>query len=556
MGKADPGKRHQGRLRMALTTMHTIADLVGALARKRGDDLALTFVDHAAPKEASIERRTYAQLWVAATRLATGLSQLGFRPGERAALLMANHPEFVEMLIASGIIGLTLVPVDPRTPPDRLAYMLTKTRCSLLMAEPEALQSALAVRDACPDLRLIAVLGGQPSPQTAGVVLYNSLQASTASSDLTALRRPADEDMQILFTSGTTGNPKGIVFSHRKFTDTARLASMSFGYGEGDILYSGLSLTHANAQLVTLGAALVRGLPVVFSRRFSKSRMWSTVREHRCTSLTLLGGMTTAIYCAPPTSADRDHQVRLVVSAGMPAAIWNDFEHRFGVRLLEFYGTAEGGLTMKLSGVGPVGSIGKPPPSLSTRIVDDAGQDVAPGERGQLLIRSSDGTPFQVSYVDDPEASEAKCRDGWLWTGDVVHSDPDGWLFFDFRMGHGIRRNGDFIDAASVEKTLAETGLVDDVFVFGIPAASHVPGESDVVAAVVFTKKAPANWDLAVAALRAALARPVVLQQVLPLDAIPKTASEKPLARVLSQILADRPELALDWPASPPSAAS
>ncbi|WP_137919814.1 AMP-binding protein [Hydrogenophaga sp. 2FB] len=535
---------------MALATMHTIADLVETLARERGDDLALTFVDHAAPNAESVEHRTYAQLWAAATRLAAGLSRQGFHQGERAAILMANHPEFVEMLIASGIIGLTLVPMDPRTPPERLAYMLTKTRCSLLVAEPQALQSALAVRDACPDLRLITVLDDPSLAPAEGVAPFSSLQAATVSSELAALRRPADEDMQILFTSGTTGNPKGIAYSHRKFTDTARMAAMAFGYGPGDTLYSGLSLTHANAQLVTLGAALVRGLPVVFSRRFSKRRMWSTVREHRCTSLTLLGGMTTAIYCDPPTPADRDHQVRLVVSAGMPAAIWNDFEHRFGVSLLEFYGTAEGGLTMKPPGVGPIGSIGKPPPALSTRIVDDAGQDVAPGERGQLLIRSSDGTPFQVSYVDDPEASEAKCRGGWLWTGDVVHADANGWLFFDFRMGHGIRRNGDFIDAASIEKTLAETALVDDVFVFGVPAASRVPGESDVVAAVVFKQASAVNGKHAVAALHAALTRPVVLQQVLPLDAIPKTASEKPLARVLSQILTDRPDLAFGWPPS------
>lgn len=554
MGQADPRKGHQGRLTMAPATLHTIADLVEALARERGDSLALTFIDHAAPPAQGTEHRTYAQLWDAATRLATGLHQQGFGPGDRAALLMANHPEFVDMLIASSLIGLTLVPIDARTPPERLAYMLTKTRCALLVAEPPALPSALAVRNTCTSLRQIAVLGDPPPMPAAGVVPYRSLIANTASPDIAAHRRPADEDMQILFTSGTTGNPKGIVYSHRKFTDTARLAATAFGYEPGDRLYSGLSLTHANAQLVTLGAALVRGLPVVFSRRFSKSRMWHTVREHRCTSLTLLGGMTTAIYCAPPTPADRDHPVRLVVSAGMPASIWSDFEQRFGVSLLEFYGTAEGGLTIKPPGVGPAGSIGKPPPTLSIRIVDDAAQDVAPGERGQLLIRASDGTPFQVHYVDEPEASQAKCRDGWLWTGDVVHRDPDGWLFFDFRMGHGIRRNGDFIDAAAIEKALAETGLVDDVFVFGVPAASRVPGESDVVAAVVFAQNAPADERLAVAELRAALPRPVVLQQVLPLKAIPKTASEKPLARVLSQMLAEQPGLALGWPTPAPAA--
>ena len=112
---------------------------------------------------------------------------------------------------------------------------------------------------------------------------------------------------------------------------------------------------------------------------FSKSRLWDITRKYRCTNFTLLGGMTTAIYAEPPRANDAVNPVRSIISAGMPAAIWESFERRFGVRILEFYGAAEGGLSFNYPGSGPVGSIGKPAPTLQHRIVDDQGHDVPRG---------------------------------------------------------------------------------------------------------------------------------------------------------------------------------
>src|SRR5258705_7272218 len=132
----------------------------------------------------------------------------------------------------------------------------------------------------------------------------------------------------------------------------------------------------------------------VMSRRFTKSRLWDIARRYGCTSFSLLGGMTTAVYAEPPKPDDVDNPVRFVVSAGMPSAIWSAFEQRFGVQILEFYGAAEGGLTVKPIGVGPEGSIGKPIPTLAHRIVDEAGRDVARGEPGELLFRHADGSAF------------------------------------------------------------------------------------------------------------------------------------------------------------------
>jgi len=234
--------------------------------------------------------------------------------------------------------------------------------------------------------------------------------------------------------------------------------------------------------------------------------------------------------------------VRFVVSAGMPAAIWEAFERRFGVRILEFYGAAEGGLSFNYPGSGPVGSIGKPAPTLQYRIVDDDGHDVPRGTPGELWFRHANGEPFVVEYFGNPEASAKKCAGGWLHMGDVVHEDADGWLYFDHRKGSGIRRNGDFINTAFVEKAIAESGLVEDVYVYGIPNANQVPGEKDVVAAVV--PKDPHTFDAQrlVEVCRAKLEANFIPGFIQVLAQIPKTASEKPQERFLLEAFQARPE--------------
>jgi crotonobetaine/carnitine-CoA ligase len=198
-------------------------------------------------------------------------------------------------------------------------------------------------------------------------------------------------------------------------------------------------------------------------------------------------------------------------------------------------------------GIGPKGSIGKPVPGLVHRLVDEQGLDVEPnaqGERvGELLFRHQDGTPFRVEYHNNPDASARKCAEGWLRMGDVVREDANGWLYFLFRKGGGVRRNGEFIDLAFIEKAIAEAPTVDDVYVYGIPAVNGVAGEKDVVAAVVPKANAlpPFEPQSLFALCRAKLEHNFVPSCIQVLDAIPKTASEKPQERFLIEALHNQP---------------
>ena len=514
-----------------------LADLIRDKAASRPDFDVLTFEHLSLDDEATPDEvRTYADLAGNADRIAAALVAYGMQPGDRFGLMMRTHPEYVETMIAASITGCVMVPIDPRTRGDKLAFMLRNANCRGIVCGDYCLDYVVPVREKCPDLGWTLALEtgeGVPATTVAQTPRTDSLRA--------VLKRPAApmeirlqsgaDPLQIVYTSGTTGDPKGVVFPNDRFGMMAMLGVLA-GYKSGDRPYTGLSLTHGNAQAVTLAPSLMMELRAVFSRKFTKSRLWDVCRRHGCTVFSLLGGMATAIYSEPARGNDADNPVRFVTSAGMPAAIWEAFEKRFDIRVLEWYAAVEGGMAIKPIGEGPIGSFGKPGPGMEMKILDENDNECPPGVLGEICSRPL-GAKASVEYFGNQEASAAKTRGGWLRSGDVGHTDKDGWLFFDFRKGGGIRHNGDFIHADFVEKAIAEQPSVSDVFVYGVPAASGAPGEKDVVAAVVPVDRASFDVDALFAACRRCLESNFIPSYIQVVDEIPKTASEKPQERFL-----------------------
>jgi crotonobetaine/carnitine-CoA ligase len=512
-----------------------LADIVATRAERNPDFTVLTFEC----AERDDETRTYAELNERANALAAALIEGGLERGDKFGLFMRNHPEFVEVMIAASISGTVFVPIDARTRGAKLAYTLRNSGSKAVICADYALAQLDEVRGELPDIGTVLVLetGEDGAPALSGFSGVESLGpilGTPVSTVDVRIESPSDP-LQIIYTSGTTGDPKGVVMENGRYGGMAALGAGVFKFQPDEHLYTGLSLTHGNAQAVTLASALCLELPAVISRKFTKSRLWDICRKHGCTTFSLLGGMATAIYSEPEKPDDGDNPVRMVTSAGMPYAIWESFEKRFNLKVLEWYGAVEGGLAFKPIGEGPIGSFGKPGPGLEMKILDDDDNECPPGVQGEICSRPMSGDAPSVEYHGNPEASAAKTRGGWLRSGDIGHTDEDGWLFFDYRKGGGIRRSGDFINPGFVEKVVAEHPAVSDVFVYGVEARSGAPGEKDVVAAVVAvpgkTIEPQSFRDHCRAGLEANFV-PTYLQIV---NEIPKTASEKPQERFLRE---------------------
>jgi crotonobetaine/carnitine-CoA ligase len=482
------------------------------------------------------EVRAFADLQTNANRIAAGLIGKGLAPGDRFAVMMRNHPEFVETMIAASITAGVFVSIDPRTRGEKLAYMLHNAGCSGIVCADYCLAEIGSVRHQLPDLEWIFVV--ETNQDTASLSSFEGVEPLAA-----VLSQPAasvdvrsespEAPLQIMYTSGTTGDPKGIVGTNLRFCAAGMLGAL-VEYQPDERPYTGLSLTHGNAQSFTLVPSLTMSLRAVFSQRFTKTRLWEVCRRYGCTSFTLLGGMATGIYSEPARADDADNPVRMVVSGGMPAAIWEAFEQRFDVKVMELYGAMDGGgVAKKPIGEGPIGSFGKPMPTIEMKILDENDNECPPGVVGEICTRPATGERAVVEYFKDPEASRKKIRRGWNRSGDMGHRDEDGWLFFDYRVGGGIRHNGDFVNPGFVEKVIAEHPEVADVFIYGVPAASGAPGEKDVVAVIVPTKPEGIDVNSVFALCHERLEKNFVPTYLQVVDEIPKTASEKPQEHAL-----------------------
>ena len=476
---------------------------------------------------------TYGDLVIKGRNLARALEKNGIGRGDSFSLLMRNHPEMVVALYAASAIGAIVVPIDPRSKGDKLIFQIRNSDSKGIIFTADFQEEVEEALSTLSDVKTIGAVykddfNVSVSPH------YPNLDEILNGPETPAHnpRVNGEKDyLQIIYTSGTTGEPKGIK-RRNQGTVFGFLAQTIWQYTNEDKLYTGLSLTHGNAQALTLFPALMLGIPAVISRRFTKSRIWDICRAHNCTTFSLLGGMMMGIFSEPVRPNDGDNPVRLVISAGTPRPIWESFEKRFNVRIHEWYAAMEGGFAHNPPGVGPIGSFGKPLDGMEIKIIREDESECGPGEIGELIFRSQAG-PVEVDYHKNKEASEAKTRGGWLRSGDMVHQDEEGWLYFDFRKGGGLRRQGDFIMPEYVEAVIVKNPDVSDVCVFGIPAASGAPGESDLVAAIVAVEPSTLDIKGIFKTCLENLERNSMPSFIQVVSEIPKTASQKNLDRVL-----------------------
>jgi acyl-CoA synthetase (AMP-forming)/AMP-acid ligase II len=475
------------------------------------------------------ESLTYSQLFINASKLAAWLHEQGVNKGDRVAVFMRNYPEFLYGILGSNILGAIWVALDPRLVGESLSYQVRDSQSKVIVTTTDLLP-ALDKIEGFKGSIIFAEKPGLPETlENEWAALKNKVPLISMEEIKQRPFTPVEQKglpgdpCQIMYTSGTTGNPKGVLWRNRRMDG---LVDVLWHYTNEDVLYTGLSLSHANSHSVTLMPSLYREIESVYSVRFARSRIWDICRKYQCTTYSCLGGMIGMIYAMPEKPDDADNPVRVVVSAGTPAAIWESFEKRFNVKILEWYGALDGGcVCVKQPGEGPVGSMGKPLSVFRTRIIDENGNDLPPGIPGELISQPLVGEA-KVEYFGKEKESMEKTLAGWHRSGDIVYQDEEGWMYFCNRKGEELRKYGEFIQPSLIEKILCEHETIAEVSVYGVPSKAGAPGESDVVVAMA----AAEDKSIDVKEILDWCHIPSYLQIV---DEIPKTLSQRPLTRVL-----------------------
>lgn len=442
-------------------TVEYITDLVAAQGEARADKPYILFED---------EVVTFGEFDRNTCRVGNGFYAHGAEPGDGVVLFMGNSPEYLAIFDGLPRAGLYSVPTNTALKGDGLRFILTHSDAKFIVVDdvlyPRIEELGLPVGA----IRKIFIRRTTGAPLPQGTIdLAELFSASEASPEYSF---NPDAITSLMYTSGTTGFPKGVV--GRAGNQNAALLTMlaSLYVKQGDIMYTALPMFHSNALVLTAGFALCMGIPFGLDRRFSASRFWDRTRHYGATTFNGLGAMIPILMKQPEKADDRDNPVRMVNSAACPATLWKAFEERFDVTIWETYGAVDGGGTLIFNlGTAPVGSVGKPMPGVEWKLVDDEGNEVAPGEPGEFVTRVQDRSRPSVEYYKNEEATSKKVRGEWLYSGDLFHVDEEGNLYFEDRKTDYIRRRGENISSWEVES------IVDKLPEVTVSAAFAVPSE-------------------------------------------------------------------------------
>jgi acyl-CoA synthetase (AMP-forming)/AMP-acid ligase II len=468
----------------------------------------------------------YRQTRQAVLALRDAYASAGYGHGHRVALLLENRPDFFFHYLALNALGASIVPINPDHRHDEVLYQMEHSEAVLAVVVPARVT----------DLEGVARERQKPLPVVDAERLPAALPRPGA--------RPAaggpglDTEASLLYTSGTTGRPKGCILTNFYYLEAGAWyrdlgGIVRFEYGAERIL-NPLPLYHMNAQAVTATCAILTGNCLAQPERFSPTRWWKDVVSSEATVIHYLGIMPPLLLNQPKAVEERAHRVKFGIGAGVEPELHAAFERRFGFPLVEVWGMTETGriyadcheprqITTR--------AFGRPFGGLEAEVVDDKDQEVPRGTEGELVVRwgGAEGPRhgFFAGYLKNAEATEEAWRGGWFHTGDVVRQAADGMLCFVDRKKNIIRRSGENIAAAEVEACLQAH---DGVAQVAVVAAPDEVREEEVMACVVPMAGASAGQALAEELQRWCLERLAYFKApgwVVFLERLPTTGTQK-----------------------------
>jgi crotonobetaine/carnitine-CoA ligase len=449
----------------------TISGLLASRASYAPENLALIFEG---------QTFTYRDMDGHATRTGAGFMALGLEKGDALGVFLTNRPEYFFTSFGISRAGLVQVSVNTAYKGSFLHYTLDHSQAKVLITESR-LADALLTMEALPEhLHTIVYLDGVPAKVPAGikVISWEDMLASGERNPVFPPVGPQDTGA-ISFTSGTTGRSKGVVAPNLQGVVMGREASQAFGITSRDRLYTCMPMFHGMALVTTGLAAIYACATIVLSRRFSVSNFWNEIRESGATQASALGSMLHMLMSLPPSAADQEHKLERIFSAPAPADVLYRFESRFGVHVIEGYGSTEIKNVLYNPRQGrKVGSLGLPTPTSIIEIHDDEGNRLPPGQVGEIVYRPRIPHIMLKGYFKEPEKTLEKMTGLWWRTGDLGSMDEDGFFYFFDRKQDCLRRRGENISSQEVEAVLAAFPAVREAA--AVAARSEV-GEDEVL---------------------------------------------------------------------------
>jgi long-chain acyl-CoA synthetase len=437
------------------------------------------------------------------SEVAAGLRARGVGQGDIVGVVLPNSPHYLEVWWAILWLGATFNPVNPALTAREAVGILADSGAVCVVCTPDAAAGLREHSGELPALREIVVAEGADAAAAlrgAGTV---DEHAPVQAHELAAL----------VYTSGTTGRPKGAMLTHANLLANAWQLGEPLPVSRGDVMGMVLPLFHVNAQLVTTVIPLFIGAQVAMWERFSASQFWSEVARFEPVTFSAVPTMLAALLHAPGADEAETNTLRFVICGAAPLspALFRRFEEKFGLRIMEGYGLTEGTCCSTINPfVGPrkIGSIGLPTRGQEVVVLDEQGELVGDGTPGEVCVR---GSNVMQGYYNRPDANAETLRDGWLHTGDVGYRDEDGFFFLVDRKKDMIIRGGENIYPREVEDVLQEHPGVKEAAVIG--RSDEVRGEEvhAVVALVAGTEvaelethcrarlaafKVPSSWEV------------------------------------------------------------
>ncbi|XJZ28122.1 fatty acid--CoA ligase family protein [Bacillota bacterium Lsc_1132] len=490
------------------------------------------------------QKSTYMELDTSITKFASALEQLGVKQGDHIALLLGNSPQFVIGLYGALRLGAVAIPINPIYTADEIGYILNNGDVKVVVGLDSMIPLAEKMHELLPKVEQYIIC--ESTQESKWEQEADHLTVFPKMKSFTSLIAKGDSFFQgpeldeedvaiILYTSGTTGKPKGAMLTHRNLYSNAKDVADYLKINEQDRVITALPMFHVFCLTVALNAPLISGATLLIVPKFSPREIFAIAKNEQATVFAGVPTMYNFLFQYPDGDPSDLQSLRLCISGGasLPVALLNHFEKKFNVVISEGYGLSEASPVTcfnPLDRPRKAGSIGTSILHVENKIVNELGEEVPDGEVGELIVR---GPNVMKGYYKMSEETAAAIRDGWLFTGDLAKRDEEGYFYIVDRKKDMILVGGYNVYPREVEEALYNHPDVVEVAVFGVPDPNF--GEA-VKSFVVSNNPNLTEADL-LAYCKEHLAKYKVPASIEFIDELPKNTTGKILRRALKDLV-------------------